>query len=168
MKSPERTIQNASLNEGKVAVNFGNGNSYSIDLIDILKVGMSAYEKDIQLLASGSTLRIILPELRIDSEMLLAIADKKFLVDMKMKEADQEAVLLGRRISYLRANKGISKNKLSEAVGVSPGNINHIEKGTAYPSTKILLRILAVLQIKTEDFWKMELPDEEVGQDASE
>lgn len=55
--------------------------------------------------------------------------------------------VIGKKIKEWRVQKGLSQEKLAEAIGVTDKNISRIERGIQYPKAENLMKILDVLDI---------------------
>ena len=58
---------------------------------------------------------------------------------------------IGRKIRTKRIKKGITQEKLSEAVGIGPSHMCHIEKGTTVPSFEVFISILNALDCSADE-----------------
>ena len=54
------------------------------------------------------------------------------------------------RISVFRAERGLSRKDLAEAVGVNPQTIGYLERGDYAPSVELALKIAAVFGAPVE------------------
>ena len=52
---------------------------------------------------------------------------------------------IGQRIKRLRVERGLTQERLSEAIGVGPSHMSHIESGSTVPSLEVFISILNVL-----------------------
>lgn len=68
----------------------------------------------------------------------------------------QTEVMLHNRISILRAERGISRKALAEAVGVNPQTIGYIERGDYGPSLELALKIAAYFQAPVDLLFSLE------------
>lgn len=55
--------------------------------------------------------------------------------------------MIGNNIKLLREIRGLEQQELAQLVGVSPGTIAHIEKGTRKPSYDMMFRIADALAV---------------------
>jgi transcriptional regulator with XRE-family HTH domain len=60
---------------------------------------------------------------------------------------------LGRRISQVRRNKGITSEKLAYENGISKGYLSDIENGKRLPSLKLLQRVAKGLDVNLRDLF---------------
>ena len=63
--------------------------------------------------------------------------------------------LLGKQIKQLRIERGLSQEKLSELIYISPGQMCLIENGNSYPSLDTFIRIAEVLEIDINEFFNI-------------
>lgn len=77
------------------------------------------------------------------------MAKKSFNNQSKEKDA------LGKLISKLRNEKGLSLRKFAENIGLSPSNMTYIEKGINAPTAEVYERILK--ELKPEEKEKTEM-----------
>lgn len=68
----------------------------------------------------------------------------------------EEKSTLGKLISALRIEKGLSLRKFANAVGLSPSNMTYIEKGVSIPTAEVYTKILNELNPETEDKARMD------------
>lgn len=61
-------------------------------------------------------------------------------------------VLLGRRIQGLRRERNFTQETLSEAAGITPTNLSHIERGKTKPSVETLVALANTLEVTVNDF----------------
>ena len=78
------------------------------------------------------------------------MAKKNFRIQSEEKSA------LGKLISKLRSEKKLSLRKLANAIGLSPSNMNYIEKGTNIPTAEVYEKIIKELKPKIEDKIEMD------------
>lgn len=57
---------------------------------------------------------------------------------------------LHNRIAVLRAERGLSRQELSEALGVNYQTVGYLERGEYNPSLELALRIAEVFQLPVE------------------
>ena len=69
--------------------------------------------------------------------------------------------LLGRRLKELIKKKGINQEQLAEMIGVEPTAVSNIVTGHNYPLFSTLEKIINVLDISFEDFFKFSQHDSE-------
>lgn len=58
---------------------------------------------------------------------------------------------IGQRIKRLRMEKGLTQERLSEAIGVGPSHMSHIESGSTVPSLEVFIAILNVLDCSADE-----------------
>ncbi len=63
---------------------------------------------------------------------------------------------LGKLISSIRGEKGLSLRKFANAVGLSPSNMSYIEKGISIPTAEVYMNILRELNPTAEEKTKMD------------
>ena len=57
---------------------------------------------------------------------------------------------VGQRIKRLRMEKGLTQKRLSEAIGVGPSHMSHIESGSTVPSLEVFIAILNALDCSAD------------------
>lgn len=62
--------------------------------------------------------------------------------------------LIGKRIKELRKEKSLTQEQLAELIGIEPRNIIKIENAQTFPRAQTLDKILYVLEISPEYFFK--------------
>ena len=60
------------------------------------------------------------------------------------------------RIGVLRADRGVSRKELAEAVGVHPQTIGYVERGEYSPSLALALRIARYFDLPVEAVFALE------------
>jgi putative transcriptional regulator len=60
------------------------------------------------------------------------------------------------RIAVLRADRGVSRRELAEAVGVHPQTIGYVERGEYSPSLTLALRIARFFDLPVEAVFSLE------------
>ncbi len=60
---------------------------------------------------------------------------------------------LGRRVAELRAERGLTQDALATRLGTSWKYLQHIELGRANPSTTLLLRLAAALEVAASELF---------------
>ncbi|MFB9235972.1 helix-turn-helix transcriptional regulator [Plantactinospora siamensis] len=70
------------------------------------------------------------------------------------------------RISMLRAERGISRRQLADALGVHYQTVGYLERGEFRPSLHLALRIAAYFQVPVEVVFSVE-PFPRLGEDTS-
>lgn len=75
--------------------------------------------------------------------------NKSFPVDRKEKEVLQGK--FGKRLAEVRANKGITQEKLSFETGVDRTYISYIERGERNPSLFMVWRLANALKVSASD-----------------
>ena len=63
--------------------------------------------------------------------------------------------ILGKQIKQLRIERGLSQEKLSEMIFISPRQMCLIENGNSYPSLDTFIRIAEVLEIDVNKFFRI-------------
>lgn len=58
---------------------------------------------------------------------------------------------IGQRIKAKRVEKGLTQEKLSEAIGVGPSHMSHIESGSTVPSFEVFISILNALDCSADE-----------------
>ncbi len=76
---------------------------------------------------------------------------------------DRELVF--NRLPLLRANRGLSRGELAEALGIHYQTVGYIERGEYSPSLHLALRIAAFFDLPVEAIFALE-PFERLGADA--
>lgn len=66
-----------------------------------------------------------------------------------------DKVLLGKLLRQIRIEKGLSQEKLSELVFISPRQMCLIENGNSYPSLDTFVRIAEILEIDINKFFSI-------------
>ena len=61
--------------------------------------------------------------------------------------------LLGRRVKFLRIEKGISQTDMAEAIGLSQTNLSNMESGRTATTIQNLFKMREVLGCKMSDFF---------------
>lgn len=54
------------------------------------------------------------------------------------------------RLALMRSDRGISRRRLAELVGVNPQTIGYLERGDYKPSLELALKIAAVFRVPVE------------------
>lgn len=60
---------------------------------------------------------------------------------------------IGEKIKKIRKNKGLTQEKLSEMIDITPRNLCMIEVGANFPKPETLEKILIALDITTEELF---------------
>ncbi|MDX2275720.1 MAG: helix-turn-helix transcriptional regulator [Hyphomonadaceae bacterium] len=60
------------------------------------------------------------------------------------------------RLSVFRAEQGMSRKELAEAVGVNPQTIGYLERGDYAPSVELALKLAAVFATPVEALFSLE------------
>lgn len=60
------------------------------------------------------------------------------------------------RIAVLRADRGVSRRELAEAVGVHPQTIGYVERGEYSPSLALALRIARFFELPVEAVFSLD------------
>ena len=58
---------------------------------------------------------------------------------------------IGQRIKAKRIEKGLTQEKLSEAIGIGPSHMSHIESGSTVPSFEVFVSILDALNCSADE-----------------
>lgn len=61
--------------------------------------------------------------------------------------------LLGRRVKYLRMDKGISQTHMAEMLGLSQTNLSNMESGRTAITTQNLFKMKEILGCRMADFF---------------
>ena len=61
--------------------------------------------------------------------------------------------LLGRRVKFIRMDKGISQTKMAEMLGLSQTNLSNMESGRTTITTQNLFKMKDILNCKMTDFF---------------
>ncbi|CCY25512.1 MAG: helix-turn-helix transcriptional regulator [Brachyspira sp.] len=69
--------------------------------------------------------------------------------------------ILGKQLKQLRISRGISQEKLSELVFLSPRQMSIIETGNSYPSLDTFIRIAEVLQFDINEFFNIRIKEKD-------
>ncbi len=64
--------------------------------------------------------------------------------------------MLYNRLSVMRAERGVSRKAVAEAVGVNPQTIGYIERGDYGPSLELALRMAAFFRTPVEVLFSLE------------
>ncbi len=65
----------------------------------------------------------------------------------------EEFKILGRRVKYLRMDRGITQTKMAEMLGLSQTNLSNMESGRTAITTQNLFRIREIFDCKMSDFF---------------
>ena len=65
----------------------------------------------------------------------------------------EEFKILGRRVKYLRMDKGITQTKMAELLGLSQTNLSNMESGRTAITTQNLFKMKGILNCKMADFF---------------
>ncbi|MBQ7759960.1 MAG: helix-turn-helix transcriptional regulator [Acidaminococcaceae bacterium] len=66
---------------------------------------------------------------------------------------EEKFKLLGRRVKFLRLDKGISQTKMAEQIGLSQTNLSNMESGRTAITIQNLFKMREVLDCKMADFF---------------
>lgn len=66
---------------------------------------------------------------------------------------ENEFRVLGRKVKFLRMEKGISQTDMAEAIGLSQTNLSNMESGRTAITTQNLFKMREVLGCKMRDFF---------------
>jgi len=61
--------------------------------------------------------------------------------------------VLGRRVKYLRMDRGITQTKMAELLGLSQTNLSNMESGRTAITTQNLFKMQGILNCKMADFF---------------
>ncbi len=61
---------------------------------------------------------------------------------------------LGKRIVYIRDEKGISQKELSDILDMDDGSLRRIESGRTNPTTTTLLKLSEALEVEMKELFK--------------
>ncbi|MBQ8417537.1 MAG: helix-turn-helix transcriptional regulator [Phascolarctobacterium sp.] len=61
--------------------------------------------------------------------------------------------MLGRRVKFLRLDKGISQTRMAELIGLSQTNLSNMEAGRTAITTQNLFKMSEILGCKMADFF---------------
>jgi len=70
--------------------------------------------------------------------------------------------IMHNRIAVFRAEHGLSRRQLAEAVGVNPQTIGYLERGDYKPSLELALKVAAVFSVPVELLFSL-TPFEAIG-----
>ena len=73
--------------------------------------------------------------------------------------------LVHNRLPLLRANRGISRSELAEALGIHYQTVGYLERGEYSPSLHLALRIATFFDLPVEAIFSL-APFEQLGADA--
>ncbi|MFN3313955.1 MAG: helix-turn-helix transcriptional regulator [Hyphomonas sp.] len=60
------------------------------------------------------------------------------------------------RISVFRAERGLSRKELAEAVGVNPQTIGYLERGDYAPSVELALKLAGLFAVPVEHLFSLQ------------
>ena len=66
---------------------------------------------------------------------------------------DENFKLLGRRVKFMRMDKGISQTKMAEMLGLSQTNLSNMESGRTTITTQNLFKMQEILKCRMADFF---------------
>lgn len=69
--------------------------------------------------------------------------------------------ILGKQLKQIRLSRGISQEKLSELVFLSPRQMSIIETGNSYPSLDTFIRIAEVLEFDINEFFNIKVMEKD-------
>lgn len=69
--------------------------------------------------------------------------------------------ILGKQLKQIRISRGISQEKLSELVFLSPRQMSIIETGNSYPSLDTFIRIAEVLEFDINEFFNIRIKEKD-------
>ena len=70
-----------------------------------------------------------------------------------MLRIEENFKILGRRVKFLRMEKGISQTKMAELLGLSQTNLSNMESGRTAITTQNLFKMRELLQCTMADFF---------------
>lgn len=70
---------------------------------------------------------------------------------------------LGKRINFVRKDRGLTADKLSELCNINATYLRQIEGGTKLPSLPVFISICAALKISPDYLLRDALPDNELS-----
>lgn len=79
------------------------------------------------------------------------------------RTADRNAEAIYNRIAMLRAERGITRRQLAEALGVHYQTVGYLERGEYSPSLHLALRIARYFEVPVEVVFSIE-PFPRIGQ----
>lgn len=69
--------------------------------------------------------------------------------------------ILGKQLKQIRISRGMSQEKLSELVFLSPRQMSIIETGNSYPSLDTFIRIAEVHQFDINEFFNIRIKEKD-------
>lgn len=69
--------------------------------------------------------------------------------------------ILGKQLKQIRISRGMSQEKLSELVFLSPRQMSIIETGNSYPSLDTFVRIAEVLEFDINEFFNIRIKEKD-------
>ncbi|MBQ8418295.1 MAG: helix-turn-helix transcriptional regulator [Phascolarctobacterium sp.] len=66
---------------------------------------------------------------------------------------EEKFKLLGRRVKFLRMDKGISQTRMAELIGLSQTNLSNMEAGRTAITTQNLFKMSEILGCRMADFF---------------
>ena len=72
------------------------------------------------------------------------------------RQPKSEADTVHDRIAVLRADRGVSRKELADAVGVHPQTIGYVERGEYSPSLALALRIARFFDLPVEAVFSLD------------
>lgn len=63
--------------------------------------------------------------------------------------------MIHNRLSVFRAERGLSRKDIAEAVGVNPQTIGYLERGDYAPSVELALKLSALFEIPVEQLFSL-------------
>lgn len=69
--------------------------------------------------------------------------------------------ILGKQLKQIRISRGMSQEKLSELVFLSPRQMSILETGNSYPSLDTFIRIAEVLQFDINEFFNIRIKEKD-------
>lgn len=84
---------------------------------------------------------------------MLCPTKESYLPTLEGGMSDNGLILLGKRLRELRAQRGMSQEKLSELCGVSSRHISEMERGESNPSFQVMTQVTAALGVSMKDLF---------------
>lgn len=78
-------------------------------------------------------------------------------IDTTVPPVDATLSHLGLSVSHHRRQRGWSQRRLAVRAGISPGYLYRIERGTASPSLKVIIRIASALDTHASSLLRAEI-----------
>ncbi len=81
------------------------------------------------------------------------------ILEKRGKTLDKK--ILGKQLKQIRISRGMSQEKLSELVYLSPRQMSIIETGNSYPSLDTFVRIAEVLEFDINEFFNIRIKEKD-------